>query len=737
MRKHLPYFLVPILLLIFYVRIVSTVKVKSDTYDELKCLKAGENLTAGAGWKVEASVFHPPLSYYIHGFLLKDSYQHHQVDKKVFDARLIMAFFPVILGFFIYRYTKYKFGLLPGLLALFLFTFSPNIIAFSCLIVPDMLVALFIFLGFYSYEKALEKSHKRRFRSSFLAGVVFGLALLSKYTGVFLIPIYIVLGLRKLFLRKIKPGDLTKRFLTVCIVGLFVLNFGYKFNNSFKPLNSFSFESRFFSKISKIPVLSGIPMPVPAPFVYGFDIQKHITEAGHPTFLNGRRSTKGWWYYFIVAFLIKVPIPFLILLIFTVFFNPSERQDKIDLLIPVLVLTLPFILFTKSNPGLRYLLPVFPFLFIYVSSLSKVFDCSDKNKDASDKYLRNRSRLGGITVICLLIWFGIESISIHPHYIAYFNQFIGGPENGYKYLADSNIDWGQDRFLVIKFSEKNPDVKLNPSGGPEIGRFLINVNNLQDVFCIEEKHRWLKQFKPVGNIGYSWLLYDVSLQDYENLLRKNTEDYYSNYLAGFVTNDKRYLKKSLELNPQFVKARLKLGLIYMNEKKYSSAVPEFLEVLKSEPWNQYAYKYLTDVYRIIGNINLSDKYRRKHKIAKILSSYVVDVSTSADFYKKAIEKNPEDAKYWNNLGFVCWMNGDLEKAVFNFRKAYEISPNFVDYLGNLAAVYKDKKEQNKYQELYNEYMYKYNLLTTARVSQIRYGTDWMILEDVLILPLNE
>jgi len=39
---------------------------------------------------------------------------------------------------------------------------------------------------------------------------------------------------------------------------------------------------------------------------------------------------------------------------------------------------------------------------------------------------------------------------VYPHYLAFFNQSIGGPHNGYKWLADSNIDWGQDLKLLKK-----------------------------------------------------------------------------------------------------------------------------------------------------------------------------------------------------------------------------------------------------------------------------------------------
>ncbi|MDD5687044.1 MAG: tetratricopeptide repeat protein [Elusimicrobia bacterium] len=725
MYRKLTYFAVAILLSVFYFRIVSTIKVKSETYDEIKCLRAGEYLTSGSGWVVEASVFHSPLSYYIHGFLLKGK-SFKNLDDKIFNARLIMAVFPVIFGFFIFKYSKEKFGELSGLVALFLFTWCPNIIAFSCLIVPDMLVAFFIFLGFYTYQNSLEKI--KSVKKSILAGLIFGLALLSKYTGVFLVPIYLLLGLRKLFLKEVSLKNYFKQFIIVIVVGLFILNAGYKFTGSFKPLKDFSFESKFFSDLSGLKVLSKIPLPIPEPFIYGFDIQKHTTEVGHPTFLLGKRSIKGWWYYFIIAFLIKVPIPFLLLIFFAVLRSAVIARNEMaparqrfsggkqsNLLIPIVCLTLPFVLFTNSNPGLRYLLPVFPFLFVYISDLVNI-----------------RKKVFTVIIWFLLVWFAIESVLIHPHYLAYFNQFIGGPKNGYKYLADSNIDWGQDRFLVIKNLKINPDIKLNPTD-PVVGRFLINVNNLQDVFCIEEPHKWLKQFKPVGNIGYSWLLYDIKLSDYKKLLDKNPQDYYLNYLMGFVSNGERYLKKCLEINPEYTPAKLKLGLIYWERGDSVSAISEFGRVIKGDSNNYYAYKYLSEINQQISHIKLAQEYDRKYKIAKILNSYAVPISIDENYYKKAIEKNPQDAKSWNNLGFIYWMKSDFSRAIINFKKASELNPNFVDYIGNLAVAYKDKGMQKEYLDLKNQYFSKYNLISSARVSQIQYGESKMILEDIFVL----
>ena len=49
----------------------------------------------------------------------------------------------------------------------------------------------------------------------------------------------------------------------------------------------------------------------------------------------------------------------------------------------------------------------------------------------------------------------ISSVSIFPHYLAYFNELAGGPKNGYKFLVDSNLDWGQDLKGLKRYMDKH------------------------------------------------------------------------------------------------------------------------------------------------------------------------------------------------------------------------------------------------------------------------------------------
>ena len=56
-------------------------------------------------------------------------------------------------------------------------------------------------------------------------------------------------------------------------------------------------------------------------------------------------------------------------------------------------------------------------------------------------------------------------------YMAYFNEFVGGPMNGIEYLADCNIDWGENLKRIKRYRDEHQfeKVKLfySSTGRPE------------------------------------------------------------------------------------------------------------------------------------------------------------------------------------------------------------------------------------------------------------------------------
>jgi len=149
-----------------------------------------------------------------------------------------------------------------------------------------------------------------------------------------------------------------------------------------------------------------------------------------------------------------------------------------------------------------------------------------------------------IFMVLLIIWYVLSSILIFPYYLTYFNEFIGGPNNGYKYMVDSNLDWGQDlKGLKVYMTKNNiENIKLSYFGAGSVeyynisytyllshsdflkppkgyietcgyteGLLAVSATNLQGLYLENRScYDWLKEYEPIDKIGYSIFIYNIS-----------------------------------------------------------------------------------------------------------------------------------------------------------------------------------------------------------------------------------
>ena len=102
------------------------------------------------------------------------------------------------------------------------------------------------------------------------------------------------------------------------------------------------------------------------------------------------------------------------------------------------------------NIGVRHLLPVFPFTFMLVGrEVSRWL--TDHGGRVSPR--KATARVKGVCVASLLLWQAVSVVSVFPSFLAYFNEASGGPEEGGRYVVDSNLDWGQDLRRLGAFVE--------------------------------------------------------------------------------------------------------------------------------------------------------------------------------------------------------------------------------------------------------------------------------------------
>jgi hypothetical protein len=95
--------------------------------------------------------------------------------------------------------------------------------------------------------------------------------------------------------------------------------------------------------------------------------------------------------------------------------------------------------------------------------------------------------------------------------MSYFNELIGSRANAYLFLADSNLDWEDRSWDIARFRKRHPEMLLvvEPAA-PCSGWILVGANRLVGVYE-PERYRWLREnFRPVGHVGYSYLLFHVT-----------------------------------------------------------------------------------------------------------------------------------------------------------------------------------------------------------------------------------
>jgi hypothetical protein len=264
------------------------------------------------------------------------------------------------------------------------------------------------------------------------------------------------------------------------------------------------------------------------PLYQGSELRSTQMTHGQAAFFHGVHSNLGWWYFYPVVFLLKTPIPILLLFIVATVVGLKYRGisvlDAVLLYLPIATL---FFVFCSSSfsVGIRYLLPIYPFIFVIIGGAAS---CKVRGVQAF--------------ILLMLVWHIGASVSVAPHYLAYFNEIIGGPGNGYKYLVDSNLDWGQDlkglkRYMLehkinrVSLSYFGADVPQrygieydwlpshhlnNPNPGKPVNmlanRFLaISATNLQGVyFDNRDEFKWLRKYEPIAKIGYSIFVYDLN-----------------------------------------------------------------------------------------------------------------------------------------------------------------------------------------------------------------------------------
>ncbi|HFE65684.1 MAG TPA: phospholipid carrier-dependent glycosyltransferase [Chloroflexi bacterium] len=462
---------------------------------------------------------------------------NRDVTRMVFLARLPIVYLLLFLAVVGFRFARILWrSWWAGFLAFFLLLFEPNLLAHGRYATTDLGGTLFIFLTAYLLWR-LWASLSWNWRRWVWFALALGLAFSSKLSTLVFVPIFAFLAFLPLYGRQAGYGrSLFRRLGQLFLAGLVSLAIIWAAYNF--QWGAFRFQSDGLRPFNR---LSG-PMPT---YWAGVEQIALLSGGGRPSFLLGQFSNTGFTAYFPVAFLVKTPLAILIALpvaAVALIWQPDTRKKALYLLVPAL---LYFVISMQSglNIGYRHLLPLLPFLLTLIAGLPALTPHASRLTPHATRII------AGVTAVFLLL----ATLSIHPHYLSFFNAAAGGPANGANILIDSNIDWGQDLIRLRQWMAENDveSVKLGwfgtarpeyygiqyqplPGLGgvgqpaffdawwdapfdpaqPEPGVYAISATSLGE-FPLQDKtvYAWFRQREPDARIGYSILIYTVGTTD--------------------------------------------------------------------------------------------------------------------------------------------------------------------------------------------------------------------------------
>ena len=469
-------------------------------------------------------------------------------------ARYIGILWSLLGGWVLYSWCRQLYGDRGACLALGIWCFEPNLMAHAQLATPDFPCAVAALLAAYALWLYLRSPS---FFRAWIAGLALGLALVTKFTLLVFLPVWLILVAMIRYPETIRPSVALRSVhaALALAVTLFVINLAYGFDGAGTKLGNIPFVSRSFGGESNLTELAkarnrfvgtwmeNLPVPVPADYLRGIDVQRRDFEVMHEnrwSYLAGEWKEYGWWYYYLYALAVKIPAGFLLLFTMAIVVavmrhsGSASWRDELVVAFPGVAILVLVSSQTGFNHHGRYVLALIPFLILGTGKL--------------DYFLRKDRWKRGTLVLLVAVWGIVGALRVYPHSFSYFNEFAGGPENGCAHLNDSNIDWGQDLLFLKNWMDEHPEASpmralyltsidptiyglpkmasppvgpgYAPTGicGPRPGWYVVSVNTLLVKPIPNKGHpfQYFEKFRPTAHIGYSMLVYHITEDDIRN-----------------------------------------------------------------------------------------------------------------------------------------------------------------------------------------------------------------------------
>lgn len=423
----------------------------------------------------------------------------NSAESILFWSRLPMVLLMVLLGIFVYRFTKEIAGPAAGLFAALIYAFDPNILAHDHYMTTDLGIAAFIFIAMYYFVRFLKNSS---WKNLVFASIALGLAQLAKFSAILLFPLFGLLIFLFSITKQVPEehssapiqfrcklfGKLLWQYIVMVGLTFLIIYIGYVINTWNMPAEKTMLHANLVyagdapAKVFARDLINAtVSIPGLAPFAHyilGVAMVFSRVGGGNSFYFMGQLPEHALKSYFPMVFLMKETLPFLFLLFLAIVFDIARgtrtiKRNTISLwtlfarsfqsniaqysMLSFVALYTFLSIFGNLNIGLRHIFPILPFL--YSLTAIGIFLFIDRNRHTHPFSCINiPTRYLSLSLLGILsIWIILIPFFSYPNYLPYFNEVVGGSKNGHHYAVDSNYDWGQNlkrtKLWVDKYNQ--------------------------------------------------------------------------------------------------------------------------------------------------------------------------------------------------------------------------------------------------------------------------------------------
>ncbi len=564
-----------VLLIVFTLLLVSVALETSPVWDEPNGIALGHYFLTTRDYTLNLG--HPPLAFMFSGFPLLftgaelpedaasysgETYnaysnaffaQFDNIETIMLLGRLSSILFAIGTAIVVLIWSRLLYGRAASLLALSIYVFNAAVIGNMATALNDVAVTFFITLTMFLFWLSLTHRLKLLY---VLVALSFSLALLSKMTALFMLPMLLLVYVMHKRLYRAPQNGWTVQYikrhasplfafsalLAVCIFITSFVVFAFQIGSVYDALPP-NQQQDVMGYLSAVPLplknvslfVLTIPLPFPSLFVAFMQSVGLATIAPKNAYLLGQVYEGGTPVYFFVEFVLKNSLVFLMLLAAAIV-SVRKRfttQEWFVILPPLIYFTL--FLPLNENLCIRHLMPLYGFLAIFMSRVVKL-----------DLIKRKTAIL--LLGAGLIIYAG-GIAAIHPYEFSFFNELVGA-DDGHHYLVDGNLDSGQAlpalrnylhsqgiesiplsyfgsvdpayygiNYTYLpspRFQAWTPDTTLfGENTSPPVceakqGIIAVSATNVHNVYLPADCYTWLHDYTPSEKLGHSIFIYNVS-----------------------------------------------------------------------------------------------------------------------------------------------------------------------------------------------------------------------------------